>query len=71
MDHYKLNIGKYYRLFFLYNIEIYDINYYICLAFKVISKYKFYDNLELLVIFTYLYKNLLIDFVIELPILAN
>ena len=41
-----------------------------CLALKII-RYKLYSNLEFLPIFTHEWKDLLIDFVTSLTILAN
>lgn len=55
---------------FCHNIKIYIKSYDICLSLKAIY-HKPYGNFKSLLILTYCWKDLLIDFVTGLPILTN
>lgn len=50
--------------------DVYIKDHDICLALKAIC-HKSYSNLQVIPVFTHFRKNLLIDFVIGLPISAN
>ena len=66
----KLISQKYYWLIFCHDIKTYTKKYNICLALKIV-KYKLYNKLKFLLVFTRHLKDLLINFIISLSILKN
>lgn len=66
----ELITQKYFWLSFQADVKAYIKRYNICLALKAV-KYKPYRDLQLLIIPTYQWKNLLMDFVTGLPVLVD
>lgn len=62
----ELVAKKYHWPIFYHNIKIYVRGYDVCLASKTVC-YKSYRDLKLLPVLTYYKKNLLIDFMTDLP----
>ena len=66
----KLMAQKYYWLTLPYNVEAYVKSCDVCLALKMVQL-KLYNDLQFWPVSTNQWKNLLMDFVIRLPISTN